>query len=75
MQTVFSALCGVCARFLLGFLNGVSVVSKTLVSEVCGSEHETVGMGVVTSECSRDVVLVKHSRHPHTESVHRCRMS
>lgn len=27
--------------------------SKTLVSEVCGKEHEVVGMGVVTSELCR----------------------
>ena len=27
--------------------------SKTLVPHVCGKEHETVGMGVVTSELSR----------------------
>ena len=37
-------------RFLLGLLNGMMVASKTLVSDVCGKEHETVGMGVVTSE-------------------------
>ena len=37
-------------RFLLGLLNGMMVASKTLVSDVCGKEHETVGMGVVTSK-------------------------
>ena len=37
-------------RFLLGLLNGMVAASKTLVSDVCGKEHETVGMGVVTSE-------------------------
>ena len=63
-QTISPALCGVCARFLLGLLNGVIVVSRTLVSDVCGSEHETVGMGVVTGECSRDLALIKHPLHP-----------
>eukprot|EP00904_Undaria_pinnatifida_P008637 jgi/Undpi1/4903/HiC_scaffold_19.g08255.m1 len=37
------------SRFLLGLLNGATVVSRTLVSDVCGSEHETVGMGLVAS--------------------------
>ena len=40
------------ARFLLGLFNGTLTASKTLVSEVCGKEHEVVGMGVVTSELS-----------------------
>lgn len=38
------------SRFLLGLLNGMMAASKTLVPEVCGKEHQTVGMGVVTSE-------------------------
>lgn len=42
------------ARLLLGLLNGMVAASKTLVSEVCGKEHETVGMGVVTGESCRD---------------------
>lgn len=39
-------------RFLPGLLNGTIAASKTLVSEVCGKEHEVVGMGVVNSELS-----------------------
>lgn len=38
------------SRFLLGLLNGMMAASKTLVSEVCGKEHEATGMNVVTSE-------------------------
>ncbi|CAM9682856.1 unnamed protein product, partial [Laminaria digitata] len=38
------------SRFLIGLLNGVTVTAKTLVSEVCGKEHDTVGMGVMPSE-------------------------
>ncbi|CAN0406273.1 unnamed protein product, partial [Laminaria digitata] len=34
-------------RFLLGLFNGMMAASKTLVSEVCGTEHGTVGMGLV----------------------------
>eukprot|EP00904_Undaria_pinnatifida_P000576 jgi/Undpi1/10519/HiC_scaffold_29.g12969.m1 len=45
------------SRFLLGLLNGMMVASKTLVSDVCGKEHETVGMGVVTTSWSIGGVL------------------
>ena len=38
------------ARFMLGMTNGTTVACKPLVSEVCGKEHATVGMGVLTSE-------------------------
>lgn len=38
------------SRFLLGLLNGMVPLWPTLVSEVCGKEHEVVGMGVMTSE-------------------------
>eukprot|EP00904_Undaria_pinnatifida_P000540 jgi/Undpi1/10487/HiC_scaffold_29.g12937.m1 len=44
-------------RFLLGLLNGVTAASKTLVSQVCGTEHETVGMGVITTSWSIGAVL------------------
>lgn len=40
-------------RFLLGLFNGMMAAAKTLVPIVCGKEHETVGMGVVSSELSR----------------------
>lgn len=37
-------------RFLLGALNGLVAIGKCLISEVCGKEHETVGMSFVTGE-------------------------
>eukprot|EP00904_Undaria_pinnatifida_P010120 jgi/Undpi1/6238/HiC_scaffold_20.g08722.m1 len=37
-------------RFVLGLLNGTLVAGRTIVSDVCGKEHDTVGMGVVTGE-------------------------
>lgn len=37
-------------RFLLGLFNGMMTASKTLVTEVCGTEHATVGMGLITCE-------------------------
>ncbi|CAN0350684.1 unnamed protein product, partial [Scytosiphon promiscuus] len=36
------------SRFLLGALNGLVAIAKCLISEVCGKEHEVVGMGFVT---------------------------
>ena len=39
-------------RFLLGLFNGTTAASRTLVSEVCGKEHEVVGMGVLSGELS-----------------------
>lgn len=50
-------------RFLLGALNGVSAVCKTMVSEVCGKQHEVVGMGVTTSESGRNGAPVKRLGH------------
>lgn len=49
--------------------------SKTLVSEVCGKEHETVGMGVVTSESCDDkrrsicFYYFLPATHQHTGSI------
>ena len=40
-------------RVLLGLVNGMMTASKTLVSEVCGPEHDTVGMGLLTCEICR----------------------
>lgn len=37
----------------MGLTNGMMPASKTLVSEVCGTEHATVGMGLVTCEVFR----------------------
>ncbi|CBN78854.1 conserved unknown protein [Ectocarpus siliculosus] len=48
-------------RFLLGLLNGMTVIFPTLVSEICGKEHEVVGLGAVTSEpvaCRRGTVPI-----------------
>lgn len=41
-----------CKRFrlLAGALNGIVGTSKTMISEICGKEHEVVGMSFVTSE-------------------------
>eukprot|EP00904_Undaria_pinnatifida_P003321 jgi/Undpi1/12990/HiC_scaffold_7.g02654.m1 len=44
-------------RVLLGLVNGMMTASKTLVSEVCGPEHDTVGMGLLTSSWSVGAVL------------------
>lgn len=38
------------SRFLLGLLNGLIPLWPTLVSEVCGKEHEVLGMSLITSE-------------------------
>lgn len=37
-------------RFLLGAMNGLIAIGKCMISEVCGKEHETVGMSFVTGE-------------------------
>ncbi|CAN0085422.1 unnamed protein product [Ascophyllum nodosum] len=44
-------------RFLLGALNGSEAVSKVLVSEICGKEHEIVGMGCLTTAWSIGMVM------------------
>lgn len=36
------------------------VASKTVVSDVCGKEHSTVGMGVVTGELPRHEPKLLH---------------
>lgn len=40
-------------RFMLGLMNGLIAVAKTLISEVCGKEHEVVGMTFVTGDRSK----------------------
>ena len=37
-------------RFLFGMVTGTVVAGKSIVSDVCGKDHDTVGMGVVTGE-------------------------
>lgn len=39
-----------CPRFVAGALAGQSVAGKSLISDVCGEEHEVVGMSVLTGE-------------------------
>lgn len=38
------------SRVLTGALNGMIANSKTMISEVCGKEHEVVGMSFVTGD-------------------------
>lgn len=38
------------SRFLLGVTNGLLGISKTVISEVCGKEHEMVGMASILGE-------------------------
>ncbi|CAM9789681.1 unnamed protein product, partial [Laminaria digitata] len=47
----------VITRFLIGLLNGIMTASKALIAEVCGPEHETVGMGFITSAWSLGAIL------------------
>ncbi|CAM9990009.1 unnamed protein product, partial [Ascophyllum nodosum] len=44
-------------RFLLGALSGSEAVAKVLVSEICGKEHEIVGMGSLTTAWSIGLVM------------------
>ncbi|CAM9131751.1 unnamed protein product, partial [Laminaria digitata] len=44
-------------RFLAGALNGIMGNAKTMICEVCGSEHEVVGMSFVTGCWSVGLVL------------------
>ena len=50
------------SRFLTGALTGILANAKTMISEVCGSEHEVVGMsfvtGGVTAELQPQIVLI-----------------
>ena len=45
-----ASLCDFEKRFLLGAFNGTLAVSKALISDICGKEHEIIGMSVVSSE-------------------------
>lgn len=50
-HTVFNSITTVQKiRFLLGAMNGLIAIGKCMISEVCGKEHETVGMSFVTGE-------------------------
>lgn len=44
-------------RFLLGLLNPLSAISKTLVSEVCAKQHESIGMGTITGSWGVGLVV------------------
>ncbi|CAM9564568.1 unnamed protein product [Ectocarpus sp. 6 AP-2014] len=44
-------------RFLLGAMNGLIAISKCMISEICGKQHETVGMGYVTGCWSFGLVI------------------
>ncbi|CAM9851561.1 unnamed protein product, partial [Ectocarpus sp. 8 AP-2014] len=52
-----AACCLLVFRFLLGLLNGMTVIFPTLVSEICGKEHEVVGLGAVTTAWSLGALL------------------
>lgn len=42
------------SRVIAGALNGTVANAKTMISEVCGKEHEVVGMSVITGRrCDR----------------------
>ena len=38
------------SRVLTGALNGILANAKTMISEVCGKEHEVVGMSLITGD-------------------------
>ncbi|CAM9181363.1 unnamed protein product [Choristocarpus tenellus] len=44
-------------RFLLGAMNGIVGISKTMISEICGKEHEVDGMGFITTSWSIGMVV------------------
>ncbi|CAB1117720.1 unnamed protein product [Ectocarpus sp. CCAP 1310/34] len=44
-------------RFLLGAMNGLIAISKCMISEICGKQHEKVGMGYVTGCWSFGLVI------------------
>ena len=43
------------SRFFLGALNGLMATTTTMISEVCGSEHEVVGMSFVIGDVTADL--------------------
>lgn len=43
------------SRFFAGALNGIAANIKTMISEICGSEHEVVGMSLVTGAVTADL--------------------
>lgn len=44
-------------RFFLGLFNGIMAIMAVTVSDVCGEEHEVVGMGAATMAWSIGVVV------------------
>ncbi|CAM9581917.1 unnamed protein product [Ectocarpus sp. 12 AP-2014] len=44
-------------RFLLGAMNGLIAITKCMISEICGKQHEKVGMGYVTGCWSFGLVI------------------
>ncbi|CAM9273108.1 unnamed protein product [Choristocarpus tenellus] len=47
----------IACRFLLGAMNGIVGISKTMISEICGREHEVEGMGFITTSWSIGMVI------------------
>ncbi|CAN0223141.1 unnamed protein product [Pylaiella littoralis] len=47
----------VSCRFMLGAMNGLVAIAKCMISEVCGKEHEVVGMSFVTGCWSFGLVI------------------
>ncbi|CAM9108628.1 unnamed protein product, partial [Ectocarpus fasciculatus] len=45
------------ARFLLGFLNPLSSLTKTLISEICSKKHQPMGMAVAAGSWSVGLVV------------------
>lgn len=56
-------------------MNGLIAIGKCMISEICGKEHETVGMSFVTGEQLRidDRILVRLGL-PGANSVISCRL-
>lgn len=47
---VSSSIVFLASRVLAGALNGIIANAKTMISEVCGKEHEVVGMSLITGD-------------------------
>ena len=45
------------SRFLLGFLNPLSSLTKTLISEICAKKHQPMGMAVAAGSWSVGLVV------------------
>ncbi|CAN0453073.1 unnamed protein product, partial [Ascophyllum nodosum] len=44
-------------RLFIGTLNGSAAVAKALVSDICGKEHEILGMGFLTTAVSLGLIM------------------